>query len=116
MKWPSSRNSVPKATVSWTSTAWKGDRKRSNSRAERTKKPVSSVRYSVSNPGCTSPEDLPSGIAPSSMDRLKFRVLRCERVLHRAKQPLGLGRIVGRVVAYIHVDRHEAVLRPGVDC
>src|SRR5438552_13834387 len=115
MKWPSSRKSVPNGAVSCTSTAWKGDLKRSNSRLERTKKPVSSVRYSVSSPGCTSPAPLPSGIAASAMDRLEPRVLRRERVLYRAKEPFGLGRIVGRVVADVHVDRHEAVLGPGVN-
>src|SRR5882672_1240034 len=79
------------------------------------KNPVSAVRYSVSNPGCTSPAALSSGIAPPAMDRLKLRLLRHEHVLHGAEQQLGLGRVVGRVIADVYVDRHEAVLGPGVN-
>src|SRR5262249_43180300 len=112
-------------------TAWNGDWKRSNSRAERTKKPVSSVRYSVSSPGRRSPAVLVSSsapaavaallpgpfsrIAPPAMDRLELRALRLEGVLHGAKELLGLGGVVGGVVAHVDVDRHEAVLGPGVD-
>ena len=51
MKWPSSRNSLPNGTVSWTSTVWYGELKRSYWRALRTKKPQSSVMNSVIAPG-----------------------------------------------------------------
>src|SRR5678815_3828972 len=114
MKWPSRRNSVPKEAVSCTSIAWNGDWKCSNSRVERTKKPVSSVRYSVSTPGSRS-EGFSSGIAPAAVDGLEFRALRPQCVLHRAKKLFGLGRVVGRIVADVDVDGDEAMLGPGVD-
>src|ERR1700704_7140275 len=114
MKWPSRRNSVPNEAVSCTSIAWNGDWKCSNSRVERTKKPVSSVRYSVNTPGSRS-EGLSSGIAPAAVNGLEFRALRPHRVLHCAEQFFGLGRVVGRIVADVDVDRAEAVFGPGVD-
>src|SRR6266567_2010696 len=66
-------------------------------------------------PGSRSPAPRPSGIAPAAVDRLELHSLRAQGFLHRTKEALGLGRIVGRVVAYVDVDGHEAVLGPGVN-
>src|SRR6266498_5907587 len=116
MKWPSRRKSFPKSALSCTSTAWYGERKRSNSRAERTKNPQSSVRYSVMTPGAMSPP-LPgvSGIEAPAPDRMELRARGLERALERSKQPLRLRRVVGRVIAHVDVDRDEAVLGPRMD-
>src|SRR6266496_1395986 len=82
---------------------------------ERTKKPVSSVRYSVSSPGRTSPPAFSSGIGSPAVNRLETRVLRHHRVLHAAKESFRFGGVVRGVVADIHVDGHETVLGPGMD-
>src|SRR5512143_1207023 len=118
MKCPSSRNNLPKGTLSLTSTIWNGERKRSNWRDARTKKPHSSVRCSVIAPGTMSPPGLSvasGGILASAMDRMEFHALRLQRRLERAEQPFRLRRIVGRQVAHVHVDADEAVLRPCVN-
>src|SRR6185503_10897454 len=112
MKWPSRRKSLPNGTVSWTSTAWKGERNFSNSRADRTKNAQSSVRYSVIRPGPTSPGCLASGIPTPAANRLEALARGLERGLERREEALGLAGVVGGVVAHVDVDRDEAGLRP----
>ncbi len=114
MKCPSRRNSLPKEVVSCTSTCWNGERKRSNSRVERTKIPLSSVEVLGENAGQKIAAAFfrhrgPRGGSPGT-SRAAGAAL-----FHRAEQLLRLGGIVGRVVADVHVDGHEAVLRPGVN-
>src|SRR5512147_2660156 len=118
MKCPSRRNSLPKGTVSWTSTAWYGERNFSNWRAERMKKPHSSVRYSVIAPGAMSPPapGLPdSGIASAAVDRVEARARGLERRFERAEELVCLVGVVGRQVADVDVDGDEAVFWPRVD-
>src|SRR5436305_4444971 len=127
MKCPSRRNSLPNGTVSCTSTAWKGERNFSNSRAERTTNAHSSVRYSVITPGAMSPGGFAarapglsswrdgSVIAPSTADRLEALAGGLEHALERVEQALRLVAVVRGVVAHVHVDGDEARLGPRMD-
>src|SRR4051794_35243971 len=118
MKWPSRRNRRPNGTLSWTSTSWHRDRKRSKRSAERMKKPHSSVRCSVMRSGarsCADVSDGVSGILATATNRVEVRALGLQHLLERAKQCLGLGRVVRLIIADVHVDRHEPVLGPRVD-
>ena len=49
------------------------------------------------------------------MDRLEAFAARLKRGLQHAKHVLGLRRIVGRQIADVDVDAHEARLRPGMN-
>src|SRR5512144_16228 len=121
MKWPSSRNSRPNGTESWTSTAWYFERKRSKHRDERTKKPHSSVIASIIAPsGRTSPAPgapplRSAAILAAAHQRVEAGSPRLERGFQRAEQLLGFLRVVVEQVADVDVDRHEAVLWPRVD-
>src|SRR5512140_2973087 len=77
------------------------------------KKPQSSVMCSVIAPGARSPPG--SVILPTAMDRLEARALGLQHRLELAKDALGLGGVVRRVVADVHVDGDEARLGPRVD-
>src|SRR5664279_549843 len=121
MKWPSSRNSLPKAVLSWTSTAWTGERNFSYWREDRMKNAQSSVRYSVIAPGAISPgggltpSSGRSGILASAMDRLEMRALRTQRGLQHLEHLLGLRRVVRHQVADVDVHRDKGRLGPRVD-
>src|SRR5262245_4220067 len=113
MKWPSRRNSLPNGTLSWTSTSWNADRNFSSTAADRMKKPQSSVMYSVIAPGARSPPG--SGILPAAVNGLEPRSPRLQHRLELAEYSLSLRGVVGRVIADVDVDGHEARFRPRVD-
>src|SRR6185437_13564806 len=114
MKWPSRRNSLPKATLSCTSTIWNGERNFSNACDDRMKKPQSSVRYSVIAPGAMSPGSR-SAIGSTALYGLETRALGLQHFFKRVEQRLGLARVVGRVIADVHVDRHRSDFRPSMN-
>src|SRR5256885_17196994 len=115
MKWPSSRNSLPNGLESWTSTSWNAERNFSINRADRMKKPQSSVKYSVIAPGARSPSEGRAVILAPAANRLKARALRFQDFLQRAKHTLRLTAIVGGVVADVDVDGDESRFRPCVN-
>src|SRR5437667_5186723 len=85
------------------------------SRADRMKKPQSSVKYSVIAPGARSPSEGRAVILAPAANRLKARALRFQDFLQRAKHTLRLTAVVGGVVADVDVDGDESRFRPCVN-
>src|SRR6476620_8294019 len=124
MKCPSRRKSFPNVALSWTSTSWQAERNASSVAEERTKRPQSSVRCSVRIPGARSPGGDTEWLIPrlildhflaAAVNRLKSLATRLQRRLERLEHALGLAGVVGRVVADVHVYRHESRLGPRMD-
>src|SRR5262245_58227849 len=114
MKWPSSRNSLPNDTLSWTSTSWNAERNASSFADDRMKNPQSSVMCSVIAPGARSPSAsvLAAVTLAAAMNRLEPRALGLQDRLELAEHPFGLRSVVGRVVADVHVHGDKAGFGP----
>src|SRR5206468_7910548 len=97
---------------SWTSTSWNAERNFSINRADRMKKPQSSVRYSVIAPGARSPSGGRAVILAPAANRLIACALRFQDFLQRAKHALRLAAVVGGVIADVDVDGDESGFRP----
>src|SRR5690242_20460605 len=84
-------------------------------RAERMKKPHSSVRYSVIAPGARSPSGGLAVILAPAANRLKAGTRRSKLSQQRVKHALRFAAVVGCVIADVDVDGDESRFGPCVN-